>query len=191
MLLFIGLLFCETCGKASFNTSHVVVYRLACIYSKLRCERFNTSHVVVYPFVFVWISLIFLIFITSHVVVYRVGIEMALGRPVFQYISCCCLSTCYCANEAIETMFQYISCCCLSFSDGETVHVTDEFQYISCCCLSRNDGKNRQCCCSFNTSHVVVYPAHGSGKLMGLIVSIHLMLLFIPRFLAIFPFHYL
>ena len=77
-------------------------------------------------------------FNTSHVVVYLHDYTDLLGTCIFQYISCCSLST-------------------LS-----TEQVTEEqiFQYISCCSLSMPLYRDLSFCVHFNTSHVVVYLTH-------------------------------
>ena len=76
-------------------------------------------------------------FNTSHVVIYQNMHTLPFLFPEFQYISCCYLSIlCYSRANSIYT-----------------------FQYISCCYLS--DPENAKCdrFFSFNTSHVVIYPA--------------------------------
>ena len=87
---------------------------------------------------------------------------------------------------------------------GESVR-KELFQYISCYSLSASTFKNRSEYWRFNTSHVTLYPAHPSTFTVifafqyiscyslsesccrcfcSYHVSIHLMLLFIPRFIG-------
>ena len=78
--------------------------------------------------------------------------------------------------------------CMLNFN---TSHVTvyqnmneqnrniQEFQYISCYCLSPHPFPRRWCMLNFNTSHVTVYPRQKNRSIKQLLISIHLMLLFI------------
>ena len=100
----------------------------------------------------------------------------------FQYISCCYLSCQWLWITSSLVRFQYISCCYLSCEFDYSVISSIMFQYISCCYLSQSYWFLifRQNC--FNTSHVAIY--HRSDHpiaLANLYVSIHLMLLFIPR----------
>ena len=166
-------------------------------------------------------------FNTSHVVVYRLWFLPATDSGgLFQYISCCSLSSETPSINACRTTFQYISCCSLSYSRSfqtswkphVSIHLMLQFisivvtkmissimfQYISCCSLSDKIVNQMQgfvqfqyiSCCSlslpysfsrkrhfcFNTSHVVVYPWLSENVTAYGIVSIHLMLQFIkPR----------
>ena len=54
-----------------------------------------------------------------------------------------------------------------------------KFQYISCYSLSPTPKGCDECPCSFNTSHVTLYPPPDGRKTRRKKVSIHLMLLFI------------
>ena len=120
---------------------------------------------------------------------------------MFQYISCCYLSTKTfgCPRGAVK--FQYISCYYLSRYMKENPAVATLFQYISCCYLSRYAPVKMSSLNYFNTSHVVIYlnRIKETGwdkykfqyisccylsvlwlqKKLFLYVSIHLMLLFI------------
>ena len=59
-------------------------------------------------------------------------------------------------------------------------HAVFQFQYISCCCLSRIPCVGWFCVNRFNTSHVVVYREDClNDQYRRMLVSIHLMLLFI------------
>ena len=53
------------------------------------------------------------------------------------------------------------------------------FQYISCYCLSEFDTSQKCCDKNFNTSHVTVYLLPQLFRLLTVLISIHLMLLFI------------
>ena len=55
--------------------------------------RFNTSHVVIYPFKTLFPSFTSRGFNTSHVVIYQLHIWNLTRGKMFQYISCCYLST--------------------------------------------------------------------------------------------------
>ena len=100
---------------------------------------------------------------------------------LFQYISCYCLSS-----------FRYLSA--LFDFNFNTSHVTvylenvvsvtvwtSRFQYISCYCLSGLEDVLQAVENDFNTSHVTVYPAMPSNPERSILISIHLMLLFIQR----------
>ena len=99
----------------------------------------------------------------------------------FQYISCYSLSTTEIAEMAID-LFQYISCYSLSWKLQKYIIQTYMFQYISCYSLSLWINTESALQIRFNTSHVTLYlyPAQQDRSLM--IVSIHLMLLFIYEF---------
>ena len=87
----------------------------------------------------------------------------------------------------VKTKFQYISCYSLSYvSQGGAINRI-MFQYISCYSLSEclRCKYNRFFC--FNTSHVTLYQCVSNFTENNSIVSIHLMLLFIPRFSNLFP----
>ena len=78
-----------------------------------------------------------------------------------------------------EFLFQYISC--YSLSRFAVIFKQDSymFQYISCYSLSDRHQDLRIFHAGFNTSHVTLYQMLSSEKPCGMIVSIHLMLLFI------------
>ena len=120
-------------------------------------------------------------FNTSHVTVYHRHPTCFHRCFLFQYISCYCLSRCIYRNFFKHFAFQYISCYCLSYPHIALLNVhsfisihlmllfiiaccvplnpLSRFQYISCYCLS-------PCCfCSR----------------WNILISIHLMLLFIPK----------
>ena len=58
------------------------------------------------------------------------------------------------------------------------------FQYISCYSLSVLRPRHWYCLRCFNTSHVTLYRLSASHEQIPMSVSIHLMLLFIPRFIG-------
>ena len=74
-------------------------------------------------------------FNTSHVVVYLSTVSGKGALRLFQYISCCSLSSLVVSSANCPIQFQYISCCSLSL------------QVVL-------DAASDLC---FNTSHVVVY----------------------------------
>ena len=75
--------YCRKGAGASFNTSHVVVYRIHAQKHTIHILRFNTSHVVVYPSASSLTSCEVFCFNTSHVVVYHYIPELpAPGSPV-------------------------------------------------------------------------------------------------------------
>ena len=145
--------------------------------------RFNTSHVTLYHFSLEHLFIVWTRFNTSHVTLYPVNLSGFSSLEKFQYISCYSLSwTCRrsCSVRpwvSIHLMLLFISnfgAAWTTASSFNTSHVTlyrivicdscrwIQFQYISCYSLSRS-------------------------KILWLflyIVSIHLMLLFIPRFIG-------
>ena len=148
-------------------------------YTKL--YRFNTSHVTLYPYddtydvVIHWFQYISCYSLSQEDESYDetgiVSIHLMLlfiitpvaedwDKRLFQYISCYSLSV-YVLPLQSAPSFQYISCYSLS-SMCITMHNIFLFQYISCYSLS-------ECTASGPV------PAK---------VSIHLMLLFIPRFIG-------
>ena len=97
----------------NFNTSHVTVYRyhstsfffatfisihlmllfiLYQNYFQTKLFYFNTSHVTVYPYFTKPKYARYFYFNTSHVTVYPPHNPVTVPYPVFQYISCYCLS---------------------------------------------------------------------------------------------------
>ena len=97
----------------------------------------------------------------------------------FQYISCYCLSVDYIVTLLQMCLFQYISCYCLSRIQQRSNFETMQFQYISCYCLSMKEVLQILQIWNFNTSHVTVYLSAIGKRKQLLIISIHLMLLFI------------
>ena len=140
-------------------------------------------------------------FNTSHVTVYPLRKCNWQGIPIFQYISCYCLSSCSSPSGSLLLSFQYISCYCLSKRhatpgkpcyisihlmllfigyDDCAIYCGVEFQYISCYCLSLQGKVPAWMYFDFNTSHVTVYRWIKSIRTFRIGISIHLMLLFIP-----------
>ena len=76
-------------------------------------------------------------------------------------------------------LFQYISCYSLSLKAYTKVQKQMMFQYISCYSLSRPEGLLSALNAGFNTSHVTLYQYPEVAGWTPLVVSIHLMLLFI------------
>ena len=74
-------------------------YISCCYLSKILLEEnncydgFNTSHVVIYPLKMRLLNNPNISFNTSHVVIYLKGIEETIISLLFQYISCCYLSS--------------------------------------------------------------------------------------------------
>ena len=158
MLLFI---FSETTGlskKASFNTSHVTLYRNV-QNSADSGEIVSIHHM--------------LLFIDSTD-------TQKFAFLLFQYITCYSLSnttqgsniTGLCFNTSHVTLyqddekkflkmfkFQYITCYSLSIAGESCVHHILEFQYITCYSLSLYSPFVRFSEIGFNTSHVTLY--HG------------------------------
>ena len=120
----------------------------------------------------------------------------------FQYISCYSLSFQatplafhhLCFNTSHVTLypdvlslmlsqcsFQYISCYSLSELPPHLWRVLVPFQYISCYSLSRGTLKWAKRNKRFNTSHVTLYRSRIIFRTGRWCVSIHLMLLFIPK----------
>ena len=106
-----------------------------------------------------------------------------LAKSMFQYISCYSLSDTMRGEISMLNKFQYISC--YSLSNKEIEHVSGEvmFQYISCYSLSWNKVFRLEENISFNTSHVTLYQRLVHQNDCNALVSIHLMLLFIARFI--------
>ena len=125
-------------SDSSFNTSHVVIYHahapafplchkfqyISCCYLSRSCQRTLQT-----CFVSIHLMLLFIIvvtvlehlfrqsFNTSHVVIYQKTLPRFCTRPsMFQYISCCYLSTGDTPTSSEGSAFQYISCCYLSFA---------------------------------------------------------------------------
>ena len=123
-------------------------------------------------------------FNTSHVTLYRVSAETSEYCIKFQYISCYSLSVKHfnCFNELSK--FQYISCYSLSIEEIGKQLGMKPFQYISCYSLSWMSKSELLSMLRFNTSHVTLYRRELWLFQSSLPVSIHLMLLFIPRFIG-------
>ena len=200
MLLFILISWNIAGVVRYFNTSHVTVYR------KLHCARnvknsnFNTSHVTVYRIRSLRRGCIIFDFNTSHVTVYPNSGSCSSHVSGFQYISCYCLSECFCFfhislrhfNTSHVTVYpsqtpEWLA----SAFHFNTSHVTvypyaalvssfiAPFQYISCYCLSLSGLHCHQYHTDFNTSHVTVYRVQRTEAWNRVFISIHLMLLFI------------
>ena len=167
--------------QQSFNTSHVTLYhhRYVCIQKNSR--RFNTSHVTLYHIlprnhlrmsVFQYIScyslsysnhlrqIATLCFNTSHVTLYHFAAAVLAFLSMFQYISCYSLSAAISDAMSALTTFQYISCYSLSLPVLWHTNRSFLFQYISCYSLS---------------TFIQISPT------TRILVSIHLMLLFIQH----------
>ena len=164
---------------------------------------FNTSHVTVYPALILqclvdnWISIhLMLLFIlisffpfirfvhfnTSHVTVYPVPTRFFFILFKFQYISCYCLSLS--SFLLIESPLISIHLMLLFIDVGDLwTQGSSGFQYISCYCLSRRSFLVSSGSWHFNTSHVTVYPWWSPNISLYSHISIHLMLLFILRWL--------
>ena len=76
-------------------------------------------------------------------------------------------------------LFQYISCYSLSVMGSKNWTLWYLFQYISCYSLSAHRTEPQASRSSFNTSHVTLYQFKVVTYRRYLLVSIHLMLLFI------------
>ena len=101
-------------------------------------------------------------------------------QTVFQYISCYSLSASSSALFALQLQFQYISCYSLSIQRILVRLLLIAFQYISCYSLSVPSPVLSLIDTCFNTSHVTLYRWIPNPVCMIFVVSIHLMLLFIP-----------
>ena len=98
-------------------------------------------------------------FNTSHVTLYLMPLSFQI-----KYLKC--------FNTSHVTLYQ------CGYVLATTVH---GFQYISCYSLSKERKTRLTIPVSFNTSHVTLYPGGIQRSDYGLIVSIHLMLLFITK----------
>ena len=185
-----------------FNTSHVTVYPRLLALKRNQNSDFNTSHVTVYLVVdnnlpksrkFQSISCYGL----------SRDNEWILGRyHVFQYISCYGLSLRICSitgicrhfntshvtvyrnqidpNTGLD-IFQYISCYGLSVEERKALLQKLSFQYISCYGLSLRILCTRDCCTSFQYISCYGLSKEKTTGKTALVISIHLMLRFIPR----------
>ena len=106
---------------------------------------------------------------------------IALGRALFQYISCYCLSSWLNPSKCKKQTFQYISCYCLSAFFFFVVMLPSSFNtsHVTVYPISGATGSDLQS--RFNTSHVTVYPVGVAIVEVCSKVSIHLMLLFIAK----------
>ena len=180
MLLFIGVKVSYPSGRENFNTSHVTVYLThyqtgisITIFQYISCYCLSISKSFYNCFLTISIHLM-LLFINNETA--QVAQEI-----LFQYISCYCLSPSGCTTLVAVAPFQYISCYCLSViriaiagADGyfNTSHVTVYRRY-------REPASN--IVTDFNTSHVTVYHIRSIVCTTLYHISIHLMLLFIPK----------
>ena len=146
----------------SFNTSHVTLYQIT-RYLKQLIKRFQYISCYSLSRYLVLVLLSWKRFNTSHVTLYQAKME-ALFTNVTRFNTS--HVTLYLQNVDYGKMakgFQYISCYSLSsqYPEGQ-VGICAWFQYISCYSLSR--------------------PVYDT--IVREMVSIHLMLLFIPRFIG-------
>ena len=91
--------YCLSRGDDNKNTIREIFQYISCYCLSdlqiflLHCLRnFNTSHVTVYRFPPGFTISVNRYFNTSHVTVYHSGLDFACDFPLFQYISCYCLS---------------------------------------------------------------------------------------------------
>ena len=131
-----------------------------------------------------------LYFNTSHVTVYQEPEKICTTVWQFQYISCYCLSPSIGMSKHISCISIHLM---LLFIGTNLVKKFNDmsFQYISCYCLSFTIASCYFFWIDFNTSHVTVYPISGFLNAMSIIISIHLMLLFIPLFHCALRYHYI
>ena len=128
------------------------------------------------------------------------------SKDPFKYISCYCLSVHalqgYCVyfhsntshvivyhpgskwNIAKQLVFKYISCYCLSFHIHFYLRFLCIFKYISCYCLSISKFPFSGIKIYSNTSHVIVHPCGTRNERRTKKIQIHLMLLFIQKFVV-------
>ena len=140
-----------------FNTSHVTLYHDDGTFVCEWADGFNTSHVTLYQdpedpdhrFIVVSIHLMLLF----------------IGHAQIQ--------------NAFNILFQYISCYSLSQKRFSLSCFCTGFQYISCYSLSLMVLLSGFLILSFNTSHVTLYRTLYCQNRQSVLVSIHLMLLFI------------
>ena len=161
-----------------FNTSHVTLY-LEVHDKQKHCRTFQyiscyslsggldksakghtvSIHLMLLFITSVWFQTLILEWVSIHLMLLfiRYGRCRDGIRPSFQYISCYSLSAHPWCLENVNWAFQYISC----YSLSEVVLATPPFKL------------------SFNTSHVTLYRFMFFQRLCDILVSIHLMLLFI------------
>ena len=179
MLLFIFLIRTPHTFIANFNTSHVTVYH----YPGFFCSALRKFQYI------------------SCYCLSRITLSQLLKSSSFQYISCYCLSTCFYNARAyiyisihlmllfivsdlestsgvliisIHLMLLFIKVGTwqtLQLNNFNTSHVT-VYRIVW---QKLDSGRN------FNTSHVTVYRATPGAQSDWLVISIHLMLLFIPE----------
>ena len=150
-------------------------------------------------------------FNTSHVTLYHQVKSDILAAQSFQYITCYSLSenglenlhlqsisfntshvTLYPLADwgcAIGNKFQYITCYSLSHSSDSVSWFQLLFQYITCYSLSEMLRQTPMEATRFNTSHVTLYRQRIPSYRILFFVSIHHMLLFIPRFIGFLSIH--
>ena len=185
--------------EISFNTSHVTLYLFLSMEIADQISSFNTSHVTLYPAherctprlscfntspVTLYLEFGTVIIAAQHVSIHLMllfigtACQSALGRNGFNtshvtlYLMPLSFQIKYlkCFNTSHVTLYQ------CGYVLATTVH---GFQYISCYSLSKERKTRLTIPVSFNTSHVTLYPGGIQRSDYGLIVSIHLMLLFI------------
>ena len=115
--------------------------------------------------------------------------EQLLAEWKFQYITCYSLSKFPYTGKRKRHAFQYITCYSLSGRHVTLSGVAILFQYITCYSLSDNTDFNLVSEKRFNTSHVTLYRCKTCTYSCPAHVSIHHMLLFIPRFIGILSIH--
>ena len=103
------------------------------------------------------------------------------GYNKFQYISCYSLSFSDSCRIRIFTTFQYISCYSLSGKRCEGRCCGNQFQYISCYSLSLSELCGNVCQQQFQYISCYSLSVLTGSWLTRLLVSIHLMLLFIMQ----------
>ena len=164
MLLFIHERQWRCNRQKRFNTSHVTLYRLENFATPFPFASFNTSHVTLYPPEDWWSQDLDGRFNTSHVTLYLAYIE---GDTV-QFL-----------------LFQYISCYSLSRWGEERGKRSSVSIHLMLLFIVKGNSKYQKYD-RFNTSHVTLYQGHIRGISWKILVSIHLMLLFIPALFKTF-----
>ena len=207
MLLFIHERQWRCNRQKRFNTSHVTLYRLENFATPFPFASFNTSHVTLYPPEDWWSQDLDGRFNTSHVTLYLAYIEGdTVQFLLFQYISCYSLSAIE-VGVAAGDVFQYISCYSLSRWGEErdkrssvSIHLMllfivkgnskyqkyDRFNTSHVTLYQSKHSQRLKVHSRFNTSHVTLYQGHIWGISWKILVSIHLMLLFIPALFKTF-----
>ena len=119
---------------------------------------FNTSHVVVYPYLHMLLSHTHNCFNTSHVVVYPYFFLKKLLTFMFQYISCCSLSTPNGEKVLRKTSFNTSHVVVYLITVQKTENQFLSFNTSHVVVYRYRKIKEESTGASFNTSHVVVYP---------------------------------